>query len=156
MPPIAAKRTLTWAATQLAAVLVVCTFSSRFARAPAAYELEPINYNTAKRSDPIAKLQAKIDAGQAKLERDGDSPAGSHGYLPSLLKYLGIPKSSQTLVFSKTSFQRELISPDTPRALYFNDDVYIGWIRGGEMIEVASTDPKLGTVFYTLDQHEAA
>jgi hypothetical protein len=137
-------------------VLLACAILPRGARGQAAYELEPINYNTAKPTDPVAKLQAKIDAGKARLERDPDAPAGSHGYLASLLDHLGIPKSSQTLVFSKTSFQRDLISPDTPRALYFNDDVYVGWIRGGEVIEIASTDPKLGTVFYTLDQHEVA
>jgi hypothetical protein len=125
-------------------------------RGQAAYESEPINYNKAKLTDPIAKLQAEIDAGKAKLERDGDAPAGSHGYLPALLKQLGIPASSQTLVFSKTSFQRDLISPESPRALYFNDDVYVGWVRGGEYLEIASTDPKLGTVFYTLSQRPSA
>jgi hypothetical protein len=125
-------------------------------RGQASYEGEPIHYNKAKLTDPIAKLQAEIDAGKAKLERDGDAPAGSHGYLPSLLKQLRIPASSQTLVFSKTSFQRDLIGPETPRALYFNDDVYVGWIRGGEVIEIASTDPKLGTVFYTLSQRPSA
>jgi hypothetical protein len=122
----------------------------------AAYEAEPINYNKAKPTDPIAKLQAQIDAGKVKLERDADAPAGTHGYLPSVLKQLGIPASSQTLVFSKTSFQRELIGPESPRALYFNDDVYVGWVRGGEVLEIASTDPKLGTVFYTLSQRPSA
>ena len=139
----------------LASVLLVSLFAG-VSRGQAAYEAEPINYNKAKPTDPIARLQAQIDAGQARLERDGDAPAGSHGYLPSLLKQLGIPTSSQTLVFSKTSFQRDLISPESPRALYFNDDVYVGWIRGGEVIEIASTDPKLGTVFYTLSQRPGA
>jgi hypothetical protein len=139
----------------LAAALLVPLLAG-VSRGQAAYEAEPINYNKAKPTDPIAKLQAEIDAGKARLERDADAPAGSHGYLPSLLKQLGIPASSQTLVFSKTSFQRDLISPESPRALYFNDDVYVGWIRGGEVIEVASTDPKLGTVFYTLSQHPSA
>jgi hypothetical protein len=56
------------------------------------------------------------------------------------------------LVFSKTSLQRERISPHTPRALYFADDVYIGFIPGAPIMEISSVDPKLGGVFYTLDQ----
>jgi hypothetical protein len=32
------------------------------------------------------------------------------------------------------------------------DDVYAGWVQGGEVLEIASQDPQLGTVFYTVDQ----
>ena len=117
------------------------------ARAQAAYEREPISYNTAPVSDPIAKFQAELDAGKAKLEFDPQT-----GYLSSLLKQLNVPASSQTLVFSKTSLQRDRISPQTPRALYFDDEVYVGWVRGGDLLEIAATDPELGPVFYTLDQ----
>ena len=60
------------------------------------------------------------------------------------------------LVFSKTSLQRDRISPRTPRAVYFNDDLYVGFCRLGEVLEVAVADPQLGTVFYTLDQEPAA
>jgi hypothetical protein len=60
--------------------------------------------------------------------------------------------SSQGLVFSKTSLQVDRIGPWAPRALYFNDDVYLGWVQGGSIVEVASVDPKLGTVFYSLAQ----
>src|SRR5688572_9331142 len=75
------------------------------ARGQSAFERESISYNTAPVSDPIAKLQARLDAGKTTLEYD------RHGYLAAILKQLGIPVSSQTLVFSKTSFQREQISP---------------------------------------------
>jgi hypothetical protein len=120
------------------------------AHGQSAFEREPISYNTAPVTDPVAKLQQKLDAGKLKLEHDGQ------GYLAAVLKQLNIPVSSQSLVFSKTSVQREQISPQTPRALYFNDDVYVGWVRGGAMLEIASTDPDLGPIFYTLDQHETA
>jgi hypothetical protein len=66
---------------------------------------------------------------------------------------LKIPQSAQVLVFSKTSFQLQRIGPQTPRALYFNDDVYIGWVVDGEVIEVSSVDPLKGSIFYTLDQN---
>jgi len=42
-----------------------------------------------------------------------------------------------------------------PRALYFNDDVYVGYCQGGEVLEISAVDPQLGTVFYTLDQEIA-
>ena len=133
-------------AAALCAFAVPCV-----AVAQPAYEQDPIRYATAPASDPVARLQADLDAGRTTLEYDG-----RHGYLASLLSRLKIPASSQTLVFSKTSFQRDAISPRTPRALYFDDDTYVGWVRGGAgAIEVASTDPDLGTVFYTLDQRES-
>jgi hypothetical protein len=98
---------------------------------------------------PVEVLQKKLAQGKAKLEFE---PA--HGYLASLLKLLQVPVSSQTLVFSKTSFQRPLISPQTPRALYFNDDVYLGWVPKGDVIEVSEASPRQGAVFYALSQLE--
>src|SRR5215470_17571988 len=98
-------------------------------------------------SDPVSELQQRINAGQTKLEFEKD-----HGYLVSLLKALKIPVSSQTLVFSKTSLQSEHISPKTPRAIYFNDDVYVAWVQGAGLIEIMSVDPVKGSVFYMLSQ----
>ena len=42
-----------------------------------------------------------------------------------------------------------------PRVLYFNDRVIVGWVRGG-FVELASHDPRLGIVFYHLDQRPEA
>ena len=78
-------------------------------------ERPPINYKTAQAENAVTALQKKIDAGQVKLKFTDD-----HGYLPALLKELNVPQSSQVLVFSKTSFQRDRIDPHRPRALYFN------------------------------------
>ena len=108
---------------------------------------EPINYLSDRINDPVAKLQHRIDRGEAALEFDS-----KHGYLKSVLKYLQVPVSSQTLVFSKTSFQYKKISPSSPRALYFNDNVYVGWVQNGHSIEIASFDPDQGAIFYLLDQ----
>src|SRR5205814_1425272 len=101
-------------------------------------------------NDPVTALQRKIDTGEATLEFEGE-----RGYLRSLLKNLDIPQSSQGLVFTKSSFQLSLISPKTPRAIYFNDDVYVGFVQQGPVLELASIDPKLGPVFYTLDQEKS-
>jgi hypothetical protein len=69
-----------------------------------------------------------------------------------VLEQLKVPISSQVLVFSKTSFQRSRIAPESPRALYFNDDVYVGFVQGGEVLEFSAVDPELGGTFYLLEQ----
>lgn len=131
----------------LAAVLLVLVGSGP-ALAQYEYNQQPINYTNAAVSDPVAQLQKKMMGGKVTLKTAGDQ-----GYLRSLLAELGILESSQTLVFSKTSLQREAIAPQTPRAIYFDDDTYVGYVQGGDVIEVATTDPNIGTVFYTLDQY---
>ncbi len=111
----------------------------------------PINYRSNDLSDPAAKLQRRLDEGKASLVYDP-----RFGYLPSLLKLLGVPADSQTLVFSKTSFQYPKISPEYPRALYFNDDVYVGKVHDGKALEVVSFDPMQGAIFYLLDERKTA
>jgi hypothetical protein len=100
--------------------------------------------------EAIADLQRRIDAGVVKPAFDEQS-----GYLKSVLKELDIPVSSQSLVFGKNSAQLFLISPEAPRAVYFNDDVYVGFVQGGSYLELASMDPEAGPVFYTLSQEKA-
>ena len=106
-----------------------------------------IQYLQKTPNDPISRLQKQLDSGQLHLTYNA-----RNGYLSSVLAQLKIPVSSQMLVFSKTSFQRELITPHAPRALYFNADTYVGWVQDGSVVEVATQDPQLGAVFYTLDQ----
>lgn len=79
--------------------------------------------------------------------------AAGRGWLDSLLAALDIDPSSQVLVFSRTSLQSRRISPQRPRAIYFNDDVYVAWVQDGP-IEIASMDPKLGVVYYLLQQQD--
>jgi hypothetical protein len=114
-----------------------------FAQYPGDFELPPISYSA---STPRAfdALKACVDAPEVKF-------AGSEkDALKALLAGLDVPVESQLLVFSKTSLQRRLISPDRPRALYFSDSVYVGWVPGG-LTEVILMDPQLGPVFYSLD-----
>ena len=113
------------------------------------FDEEGINYAKTAATGPVARLQHRVDSGETKLDYDK-----LYGYLPALLKELGISSNSQMLVFSKTSFQRERISPQTPRALYFNDHAYLGFIPGAPLLEVSEVDPKLGAVFYTVEQKE--
>ncbi len=113
----------------------------------ARYEEEPIRYSDTPPDDRVARLKRRLAAGQATLAWDD-----AHGWLRAVLRALAVPVSSQVLVFSKTSLQRDRISPRTPRAIYFNDEVYVGWIPDAEVIELAAVDPRQGTIFYTLPQ----
>ena len=110
----------------------------------------PIHYRVSQTlTDQITQLNRQLERGEAKLEYDP-----KHGYLRSTLRLLGVPESSQTLVFSKTSLQFQHISPQTPRALYFNDNVYVGQVHGGKSIELIAFDAMQGAVFYVLSEHE--
>lgn len=114
------------------------------------YDEEIIAYGATAPGGPIAELQARLDKGEVKLRFDE-----KFGWLPALLDALAVPKSSQMLVFSKTSLQRPFITPKNPRALYFNDDVYLGYVPGAPLMEVSAVDPELGGVFYHLEQSPA-
>jgi hypothetical protein len=134
-----------WACLSLAALAA----APRPARADD-IDRDPINYSTSPADNAATRLQQRLDAGKARLTFDK-----RQGYLRSLLRELGVPESSQVLVFSKTSLQRQRIGPQAPRALYFGDDVYVGYCQHGQVMEVTAVDPRLGAVFYTLDQAPA-
>ncbi len=102
----------------------------------------PHNYWTRPPRDAFSRLAA--NSGGLLLD-----PAGEKAALLSLLKALQVPVSSQLLVYSATSLQGGLIRPANPRALYFNDEVYVGYVPGGRL-EIAAIDPELGPVFHLL------
>ncbi|MFO0841418.1 MAG: hypothetical protein U0797_03320 [Gemmataceae bacterium] len=110
----------------------------------------PIEYDKARPADAVTALLDKVRAGKATLKHDAE-----HGYLRSVLQHLDVLPSSQVLVFSRTSLQVSRISPKTPRAIYFNDDVTVGFCARGDVLEVTAADPNLGTTFYTVDQDPA-
>lgn len=128
----------------------VCAVTSTAQRtiAPSLLRQHPaIGYGSAPVDDAVARLMRRMSAGQTQLTFD---PAT--GYLPSVLRALNVPVESQVLVFSKTSFQASRINPQNPRALYFSDDVSVGWVRGGDYLEFVAQDPRQGAVFYVLKQ----
>ena len=98
-------------------------------------------------ADPVTLLRQRLADRSVRLEYEP-----KRGFLTSLLKELRVPVTSQALVFSKTSSQRDQTSPHTPRAIYFSDDVAVGWVPGGQFIDIASVDPSRGPIFYTLSQ----
>jgi hypothetical protein len=125
--------------------------SLAYTQTPLLYDREfpVIGYATKSAEDAIAKLQQRMDRGEVELQFNQ-----GRGYLDSVLRTLELYSSTQLLVFSKTSLQVGLISSSTPRAIYFNDQVYVAWVQGSNVLEIASMDPNLGPVFYTLSQQE--
>lgn len=128
-------------------ILIWALALCRVASAQLEFEGAPINYDSAPVDDRVSQLQQKLDNGEASLKWDD-----KHGWLPSVLKQLDVPQSSQLLVFSKTSLQLRRIMPSRPRALYYSDDTYIGWVQRGDVVEVSTVDPRQGAIFYTLKQ----
>ena len=109
------------------------------------YEEEPHNYWTSPLTDPCTELDQALAAGKVKL-----TLTNSQKMIRETLAALKVPEASQVLVFSRTSFQRDRIRPDTPRAMFFNDECYVGWVPGG-LAEFAGVDPALGPIFYSLN-----
>jgi hypothetical protein len=115
-----------------------------------AREYPVMRYASQDPTDRVARFQRMIAEGRAELSFEA-----GRGYLASLLASLDVPASSQMLVFSGTSAQEGLISAYRPRAIYFRDDVYIAWVQGSDVLEIAAMDANLGPVFYTLRQEQS-
>src|SRR5215510_5930865 len=111
---------------RLAQLLIVLTLVVAAERGGHGEEFEqaPIAYSRSQPSNRVSRLLDQFASGEQQLAHDEQ-----FGYLRSLLAKLEVPVSSQMLVFSKTSLQRNHISPRTPRALYFSDDVYVGYCQ---------------------------
>ena len=113
-------------------------------------EHDAIQYAKAPVDNAVTRLAQRLARGEVKLEFDDDG----FGYLRSMLRALDLSIDSQILVFSKTSFQAPRIGARTPRALYFNDHVSLGYVRGGDVLELAAVDPRQGVIFYSIDQEK--
>src|SRR5687768_12169329 len=109
------------------------------------FDQPPHDYWNRPLKDRFTRLKQDLETGRLPLDRTGEK-----AFLLSVLKALNVPVSSQMLLFSTTSLQLGLINPGNPRAIYFGDDIYLGYIPGGK-IEVVSLDPELGGIFYIFD-----
>lgn len=109
------------------------------------WDRAPISYSDTVATDRLAKLAAELESGAVRYEGSGGLDR-----LRFVLKALDVPPESQVLVFSKTSLQNPLIEPGNPRALFFSENAYVGYVPGGA-IEVIAQDPIIGPVFYIVD-----
>jgi hypothetical protein len=106
-----------------------------------------IGYYTRPTHDLVAELNRHIEDGDGRVTFDEGT-----GYLRSVLDALHVPAESQMLVMSKTGIQGLYTGPANPRAIFFNDAVTVGYIRGAPLLELAVHDPEQGVLFYTIDQ----
>jgi hypothetical protein len=109
-----------------------------------------IAYAQRPTTEAVSALARDMAAGMATPAFEA-LPSGS-GYLRGVLDALDVPIESQILVFTKTGVQRGFTGPLNPRALYFNDSVVVGYIRGAPIIELAVQDAQQGVIFYALPQ----
>ena len=110
------------------------------------FERKPVEYSATSSNDPVARLIRDWERGENLI-----TASQPLEFLRKLLEKLDVPVESQVLVFSQTSHQNRLISPRTPRALYFSDEIYVGYVHNGA-IELIACDPILGPVFYLIDK----
>jgi hypothetical protein len=113
------------------------------------YRQPPVDYFSDDLADPVSKLRERLEKGEFRLAFEPGT-----GYLRSFLKALGVSIDSQMLVFAKNSVNARIISPENPRALYFNDNVYVGFVPGAPFLEISAVDPRKGAVFFTLPQKD--
>jgi hypothetical protein len=116
---------------------------------PVPFADSPHDYWKRTPTDAISQLVEKLRDGGLNL--DG---ADEKSYMLAILKELDIPVSSQILVYSATSLQGGLIKATNPRALYFNEETYVGYVPGGRL-ELSSIDPELGPVFQILSRGQS-
>jgi hypothetical protein len=141
-----------WLCVGLAMMVAGCAHPSLAAQAIEApspptyrdFDAPPHNYRARTPGDRFTRMLETLES-NPRMDRSSEK-----AFLISFLKIVGVPASSQLLVFSTTSLQLNLISPANPRAIYFTDDLYVGYIPGGRL-EVLSLDPELGAIFYIFD-----
>jgi hypothetical protein len=106
------------------------------------FSLAPHNYGSVEKTDQMSQLIKRSGQGQFDFGTEDGLPL-----LKKILAALDVPESSQILVFSRTSLQKELIGPDNPRAMYFNEDTHVAWMPEGK-VEIISFDPHVGGIFF--------
>ncbi len=136
----------------LCVLIVLCWVVTRAgAQTPAAaFGDAPHNYWTHEPQDAFSQLLKRLKSSSLSLDTHNEKAA-----LASLLRELKVPVTSQLLVYSATSLQAGLIRPSNPRALYFSDEVYVGFVPGGRF-EVAAIDPQVGPVFQIVQLDRAS
>jgi hypothetical protein len=100
-------------------------------------------------SDRCSQLIKKVEQREISLDTSSQPQ-----FTRSLLKTLSIPISSQLLVYSGTASQGNRVNPENPRAIYFNDETYVGVVPGG-FVEMLGVDPQYGAVLYSFESLKA-
>jgi len=115
-------------------------------------EYPVIGYGKTAPQDRFSQTMQELAESGTTLPHDADG----RGYLDAVLQALDIDPSSQVLVWSKTSLKQRFIQPSNPRSLFFNDEVYVGFVPGSSTLEIGAMDPVLGPVFFDFAQNPEA
>jgi hypothetical protein len=99
-----------------------------------------------KPDDAFSLLLDKVEAKKERL-----NTSSQEALTRDLMRTLGIPFSSQLLVYSGSASQGRLVNPNNARGVYFNDEVYIGMVARG-FVEVIGIDSQFGGVFYSFEK----
>ncbi len=109
----------------------------------------PINYRSEDLSDPVAKLQQRLDSSKSKLVYEPE-----HGYLKSVLQELHIPcRLANTCLLQDKFPVQEDLARSSARTVLQRRRVHRS-VHEGKAIEVVSFDPMQGAIFYLLDEHQ--
>ena len=139
----------------IVAVLCVAGVSALAQRRTGAFDQSinhpAIQYSTSDSHTAVDALNQRLRDGSAKLVYEPQS-----GYLKSVLSLLNVPVESQIVVYTQTSMQAKHVTRENPRAIYFNDEVAVGYIRGAGLLELVAQDAVLGSVFYVVHQEPSA
>ena len=112
----------------VAAVAVLLSLSRAQSLAAPTPDDQSIQYASAPLANPIERLNARLNAGAVRLQFQR-----RNGYLHSAIDAIGLHVDSQMLVFSDASFQARRITAENPRAIFFKDDVALGWVSATAM-----------------------
>jgi hypothetical protein len=96
--------------------------------------------------DACSELLRRVGKKEVKLDT-----SSRQTLTKGLLDQLHVPVTSQLLVFSGTASQGAKVRSGNPRALYFNDEVYIGVVPEG-FVEMIGVDPEFGPVWYSIEK----
>ncbi|MBL9182149.1 MAG: hypothetical protein JNN17_08415 [Verrucomicrobiaceae bacterium] len=99
-----------------------------------------------KPTDDCTRLLQAVESGRVKLDN-----TDLRSLTQSVLQELKIPVSSQLLVFSGSASQGTRVNPRNPRAIYFNDECYVGIVPGG-LLEMIGVDAAAGATLYTFQK----
>lgn len=147
MRVVSSRLLLLLAAVGLSSTVAVGTQQRRTGAFDQSINHPAIKYLVADTDTVVDRMNVKLRDGSAKLVWDDKT-----GYIKSVLDLLNVPVESQVMVYTQTSLQTQYIKMDNPRAIYFNDRVSVGYIRGAGLIEIVAQDPAMGSIFYTINE----
>ena len=109
----------------------------------------PISYRSNDLSDPVSQLQQNSIKAKRRSYTSRSTATALHATAPASPNRFAIRSSSQNqLPVSRKSL------PQHPRALYFNDDVYVGSLSTRKSDRDSVLRPWHGAIFYLLDERK--